>query len=226
MKKKYLNIMIADDKKIVHQTMAPLLRDSGHSMESTKDGFAGLSLMGKNDYDFTLMDVHPPGKDEISVLSKTQGQKPDLSAAAQAELLRVLATRSVQKVGGAREVPVNVRMIAATNRPLVDLVKSGKFRQDLLQKLNIFTIDLKSLQERKEDLIILAEHFLSAFVASSGAKVDGFSNSAKQALLNYSFPGNARELKNIVQCAAIMAKSGLIEPRHIFFPNEQIQAPG
>lgn len=139
----------------------------------------------------------------------------DLSATAQAKLLRVLETRALRRLGGAREVSVNVRVIAATNAPLEECVKTGKFRSDLYFRLNVFPIRLVPIRERTEDILPLAYHFLSLFTTARGMHVKGFSPEAEQRLLSYAFPGNARELRNIIERAAILCMSSRIDVEHL-----------
>ena len=142
----------------------------------------------------------------------------DLSASAQAALLRVLETRTLRRIGSSREITVHIRVIAATNAPLEDLVESREFRSDLFYRLNVFTIYLLPLRHRREDILPLAEHFLSVYASPRGLRSDGFSEEAKAVLLNYDFPGNARELRNIVERAAILCRSGQILPEHLSLP--------
>ncbi|MEW6379674.1 MAG: sigma-54 dependent transcriptional regulator [bacterium] len=144
----------------------------------------------------------------------------DLSPQAQAKILRVLETRKLRRLGGARKIDVNIRVIAATNVPLEELVESYKFRKDLFYRLNVFTIKLPPLRERPSDIIPLAEHFLSTYLIGRGLRVEGFSPEARNVLAGYSFPGNARELRNMVERAAILCRSGLIEPKHLNLPKE------
>ncbi|OGP57275.1 MAG: hypothetical protein A2V67_01110 [Deltaproteobacteria bacterium RBG_13_61_14] len=139
----------------------------------------------------------------------------DLSPAAQAKLLRVLETRTLRRVGGIQEIQVALRLIAATNVPLEELVKAGRFRQDLLYRLNVFTIQLLPLRERREDILPLAEHFLSLPTVRRELPVTGFSPAAQERLLSYNYPGNARELRNLVERAAILCRSGEIQPEHL-----------
>jgi DNA-binding NtrC family response regulator len=149
----------------------------------------------------------------------------DLSPAAQAKLLRVLETRTMRRVGASQEIQLNLRLIAATNVPLEELVKAGRFRQDLLYRLNAFVIQLSPLRERREDIIPLAEHFLSLALLRRGLPVAGFSPPAKELLLNYDYPGNARELRNLVERAAILCRSGMIQPEHLGLPPAAPSAP-
>lgn len=139
----------------------------------------------------------------------------DLSAGAQAKLLRVLETRAFRRVGGSKEISVNLRVIAATNTNLEDMVHEKTFRKDLYYRLNVFSINIKPLRERRDDILPLADHFLSAYLQKSGLKTSGFSAEAKDALVSYDFPGNARELKNMVERAVILCRSNLIESHHL-----------
>ena len=149
----------------------------------------------------------------------------DLSFSAQAKLLRVLETRKIRRIGGSKEIDVNIRVIAATNTPMEKLVESKKFRKDLYYRLNVFTINLLPLRQRRSDIIPLAEHFLSTFLVGRRLPVDDFSKKAKYSLINYDFPGNARELRNIVERAAILCQSSLIEPIHLNLPKAVRNTP-
>ena len=142
----------------------------------------------------------------------------DLSASAQAKLLRVLETRSLTRVGSSKEISVNVRVISATNAPLEELVEAGKFRSDLFYRLNVFKIYIPPLRERPADILSLAEHFLSSYAAQRGLSFDGLSPEAQERLLNYGFPGNARELRNMIERAAILCRSGQIKSEDLSLP--------
>ncbi|MEW6379336.1 MAG: sigma-54 dependent transcriptional regulator [bacterium] len=142
----------------------------------------------------------------------------DLSPQVQARLLRVLEARKLRRIGGSKETGINVRVIASTSMPLEELIVSPRFRRDFFYRLNVFTIKILPLRERCPDIIPLAEHFLSTYRASRSLRISGFSQEAKDMLVSYSFPGNARELRNIVERAAILCRSGLIEPKHLGLP--------
>ena len=148
----------------------------------------------------------------------------DLSQDAQAKLLRVLETRTFRRVGGAKELSAKVRVVAATNRRLADQVERGEFRRDLLYRLNVFAIDLEPLQNRTDDIMPLAEHFLAAYGSPRGVEFGGFSPEAAMALQAYPYPGNARELRNIVERAAILCRSGRVDVEHLSLP-EAVCAP-
>ncbi len=132
----------------------------------------------------------------------------DLPLEAQAKLLRVLQEKIIYRLGGTEEIKIDVRIIAATNQNLEELVKDGKFREDLYYRLNVFPIKIPPLRERKEDIIPLAEYFIRKFLNKN---VEGIllTPSAKKILLQYPFPGNVRELANAIERAIIISGSSL-----------------
>lgn len=134
----------------------------------------------------------------------------ELPAAVQVKLLRVLQERKVRAVGSPGEEAVDVRIVAATNRDVEADVKSGKFRQDLYYRLNVIRIEVPPLKERGADIRALAQHFLGVAAAEHGKELLGFSADALRALDAYPFPGNVRELENIVERAAALATSSTI----------------
>ncbi len=133
----------------------------------------------------------------------------------QAKLLRVLQEKSYRKVGGVKDHPSRVRIIAATNRNLAQLVQEGKFREDLYYRLHVISIRTPPLRERAEDIPLLAHYFLDFFGKQMGKALMGFSEEAMEDLVEYSWPGNVRELKNAVEHAAILCPSGLIGDEHL-----------
>jgi DNA-binding NtrC family response regulator len=132
----------------------------------------------------------------------------DLPLPAQSKLLRVLQDGEVERLGDQKTRKTDVRLIAAANRDLRQLVKEGKFRSDLYYRLNAYQIDIPPLRERKEDISLLAKRFLEKFSAIHGKKLRGFTDKAKRALLTYGWPGNIRELQNVVERGVILAPSG------------------
>ena len=139
----------------------------------------------------------------------------EMSAAAQAKLLRVLQEREFQRLGGTRLIKANVRVIAATNRDLRDAVGRGAFREDLYYRLQVFEIPLPPLRERTRDIPLLAEAFLREISRAIGYAPAGLTQDATQVLLKYAWPGNVRELRNALERAAILSEGGLITPRHL-----------
>ncbi|HZR34911.1 MAG TPA: sigma-54 dependent transcriptional regulator [Nevskia sp.] len=133
----------------------------------------------------------------------------------QASLLRVLETGSITRVGGDREVPVDVRIIAATNRDPMRMVEQGRFRLDLYYRLQVFPVVLPPLRERREDIPVLAQFFLSRFNAGAGSgRPRSFSAAAMAQLVFHDWPGNVRELRNIVDRSCLLSQ-GTIEPEHL-----------
>ncbi len=134
----------------------------------------------------------------------------DIAPSLQVKLLRILQEREFERVGGTKSVSVNTRIISATNMDLKSAVAGGRFREDLYYRLNVFPIALPTLKERSEAILPLAEYFASKFGASFGKKISGFTEDAKSALLAYRWPGNIRELQNVIERAVILS-SGLID---------------
>ena len=132
----------------------------------------------------------------------------DLPVSAQAKLLRVLQEGEIERLGDHKVRKINVRLVAATNSDLKQLVKEGKFRSDLYYRLNAFQINIPPLRERKEDISLLAYSFLDKYSAVHGKKLRGFTDKAKRALLAYHWPGNVRELQNVIERGVILANSG------------------
>ncbi|MFA7382556.1 MAG: sigma-54 dependent transcriptional regulator [Desulfurivibrionaceae bacterium] len=134
------------------------------------------------------------------------------SPAMQVKLLRVLQEGTVMPVGSARSVSVDVRVIAASNSDLGKEVAAGRFRQDLYYRLNVVSVDIPALRERREDVPLLAHHFLHRFAAKFGKGVEGFVPAALDAFMGYGWPGNVRELENVVERAVILASGQEIGP--------------
>lgn len=139
----------------------------------------------------------------------------------QVKLLRVLEEKEIEPLGSTRPVKVDVRIIAATNRDLKKAVREGKFREDLYYRLNVVSIFLPPLRERKEDIPLLVKHFIKRFNKRMGKGIDSVSKEAMDALIDYSWPGNVRELENAIEHAFIYCKGRVIEVRDL--PKEVIK---
>jgi Nif-specific regulatory protein len=139
----------------------------------------------------------------------------ELPLGAQAKLLRVLQERSFERVGGGTPIHVDIRVIAATNRDLREMVKEGLFREDLYYRLNVFPILIPPLREREDDVILLAKHFLTHFNEEAGKAITGFAPSSLRLLKAYSWPGNVRELENVIHRAVILAADTVICPHDL-----------
>jgi two-component system NtrC family response regulator len=126
------------------------------------------------------------------------------------KLLRVLQEREFERVGSARPVRVDVRLIAATHRDLEALVREGRFRDDLYYRINVVAVTLPPLRERREDLPALIEHFVARLAQKNGKPIRGLTREAREALLRYDYPGNVRELENLVERAVVLTRDEVI----------------
>ncbi len=134
----------------------------------------------------------------------------EIDASTQIKLLRVLETRNFERVGGNKPIETDARVIAATNRNLKELVRSGKFREDLFYRLNVVDIEVPPLRQRKEDIPLLLNHFLQQSSRENDKTINGFSKEALKMLTAYDWPGNVRELRNCVERMAVMATSNTL----------------
>jgi two-component system NtrC family response regulator len=130
----------------------------------------------------------------------------DLPRQTQVKLLRVLQEQAFQRLGGTRTIEVDVRVVAATNRDLEAMVGAGEFRDDLYYRLNVVSIEIPPLRQRREDIPLLVDHFLRRFAAEGGSEVKTVSREAMDRLLKHSYPGNVRELENLVHRAVVLAR--------------------
>lgn len=152
----------------------------------------------------------------------------DLSSSFQQKLLRVLQEREFERVGGNEIIKVEGRFITATNRDIEHDVKQGKFRKDLFYRFNVVTIQLPPLRERKVDVPLLANYFLSRYNIQLKKSVKGFSNEAMSLLQSYTYPGNVRELENLIERAVMLTKGDLILPevfKDVVDPASRMGAP-
>jgi len=134
----------------------------------------------------------------------------ELTLSMQAKLLRVLQEKTFERVGGNTPIQVNIRILAATNRNLAEMVEKGTFREDLYYRLNVFPITIPPLRERGNDVVALADYFVSKFSVEMGVDVHRISTPAINMLLSYHWPGNVRELENVIERAIILAEDGVI----------------
>ncbi len=149
----------------------------------------------------------------------------DMAPECQAKILRVIQEGRVRKVGGSREIPVNTRVITATNQNLERLVEEKRFRQDLYYRLNVLPIHIPPLSERREDIPLLVDHFLFQLSTRLGKPLQPVSSGALEKLHSHHWPGNVRELKNVVERAAILAEARPIDTECIVFSHEIGKAP-
>ena len=139
----------------------------------------------------------------------------EIDPAAQTKLLRVLQQQTIDRLGGGRSIKVNVRILAATNKNLLEEVHRGAFREDLFYRLNVIPIQLPPLKDRQKDIHLLARHFLAQFSQEQDKPISGFRSEAMKRLLDYSWPGNVRELENTIEHAVVLAKDALIDPKDL-----------
>ena len=181
------------------------------------EGLIESELFGHEKGAFTGANEAKPGKFELAdegvVFLDEIG---DMPLNTQAKLLRVLQEQEFERVGGTKTIKVDVRFIAATNQDLLKLSAEGRFREDLYYRLNVFTLNLPPLRERKDDIFFLVENFLES--APQGTKL---SPQAFQILLNYNWPGNVRELKNVIERGVVLSGGGVIAPST--FPDEIVE---
>jgi transcriptional regulator with PAS, ATPase and Fis domain len=175
------------------------------------EGLLESELFGHEKGSFTGATAQKKGKFEIAdggtIFLDEIG---DMPMATQAKLMRALQEKEFERVGGTTPVRVDIRFIAATNKNLLEMIKEGKFREDLYFRLNVFSISLPPLRDRREDISMLASHFLE-----NSAKSAKLSTAALQILIGYNWSGNIRELKNIIERASIMSEDGVIDVRHL-----------
>jgi transcriptional regulator with GAF, ATPase, and Fis domain len=177
---------------------------------------AESELFGHEKGAFTGADRQKPGKLEIcgrgTVLLDEIG---DMEPALQGKLLRVLEERTFERVGGLKSIPMNARVIAASHRDLAALVGEKRFRLDLYHRLMVFPIALPPLRSRGDDVVLLAEHFAAEFGARLGKKLGPLGTEVRQALAAYDFPGNVRELRNVIERAVILTPGRELTVEHL-----------
>ncbi|MGE5560428.1 MAG: sigma-54-dependent transcriptional regulator [Chloroflexota bacterium] len=180
------------------------------------DALLESELFGYEKGAFTGATAAKPGRFELAgggtLLLDEVG---DMSLGTQAKLLRVLEERQIERLGGTRRITVDVRIVAATNRPLTELVQRGQFREDLYYRLAVIPIQMPPLRERPEDVPVLANQFLRGFAQRHGRPVRGFAADALARLQRYDWPGNVRELRNLVEQMVILADGEIIGVNHL-----------
>ena len=139
----------------------------------------------------------------------------DMSNELQIKVLRALEEKSFERVGGCKTIKVNARIIAATHRNLKEEIKKGNFREDLFYRLYVIPINIPPLRERREDISLLVSHFLDKFNKKNGLELEGFTDESTEIMLSYSWPGNIRELRNMLERLVILKRKGLISPQDL-----------
>ncbi|MBU0712842.1 sigma-54 dependent transcriptional regulator [bacterium] len=147
----------------------------------------------------------------------------DMAPGLQAKILKVLEKQTFRRVGGTKEIMVDTRIISASSRDIDKCIKAGTFREDLYYRLNVATVELPPLRERKEDVLILAEHFLKSYNAEFKKNILGISDSLKDRLINHSWPGNVRELKNTIERAVLFEQGKMLHGETITLTERSIK---
>ncbi len=150
----------------------------------------------------------------------------DMSINLQSKLLKVIEEKEFRRLGSARPTHVDIRVFAATNRDLKERIKDGKFREDLYYRLSVFPIELPPLAQRSDCILPLAEHYLAVYSRKQGRKVSGFSYEAQHALLGYGWPGNIRELCNVIERSVILCSSDMVQTSDLGLPGTQAEVAG
>jgi two-component system response regulator AtoC len=202
-------------KEVIAQTLHLLSRREGkfvpvhcaalsaNLLESELFGHEKGSFTGATDTKYGRFELADGGTlflDEIG----------DIDSQIQVKLLRVLETRSFERVGGMEAITTKARLISATNRDLMELVKEGKFREDLFDRLDVVNIKLPALRERAEDIPILVEKFIAEFVRDNEKEIKGISDTAMEAIQKYSWPGNIRELRNCIERMVVLCPGNML----------------
>jgi two-component system response regulator HydG len=164
-----------------------------------KGAFTGAA--GRKEGRFELADGGTLFLDEVA----------DLSPVTQPKILRVLQEGEFERLGGTRTLRVDVRIVAATNQDLTRMVKDKRFREDLFYRLNVITIVVPPLRDRRDDIRLLAQHFLRIYAAKNNRKLEGFTEEAMERLEGYAWPGNVRELENVIERAVVLAREGRVD---------------
>ena len=148
----------------------------------------------------------------------TADEIAEMAPATQAKILRVLQEREFEPVGSTQTLKVDTRLIAASNRNLEEEIQAGRFREDLYYRLNVVTVEVPSMRQRREDIPFLSDFFLKRYAEKNNRLIKGFTPRATDLLMRYDWPGNVRELENIIERAVIMSRGEMITP--LEFPKE------
>ncbi len=148
----------------------------------------------------------------------------EIPAEVQVKLLRVLQERKIERVGSGTEIEVDVRLIGATHRDLQGLVADGGFREDLFYRLNVVSVQLPPLRSRKRDIPVLVEHFIARYAEENAKTIEGVSKEAMDLLMRYVYPGNVRELQNIIERAVVMARGDVVTKNDLSLEGQEMQS--
>ena len=185
------------------------------------EGLLETEMFGHEKGAFTGADYRKEGKFELAHKGTLLlDEVTEMSLPLQAKLLRVLQEHEIDKVGGRESIPVDVRVIATSNRDIKKRIRENQFREDLYYRLNVIPLKISPLRERKEDIPLLAEHFLQKHRRENNKPVMSIDESTVSLLKKYNWPGNIRELANIMERAAILCTEDTLLPAHLFFEDD------
>ncbi len=216
-------------KELVARAIHNLSRRAAHKFVAVNcgalpDTLLESELFGYRKGAFTGADRDKPGRFALAQHGTLfLDEIADISAALQVKLLRVLQQREYEPLGGTQSVQADVRIVAATNKALSQQMARGLFREDLFYRLNVVKLDLPPLVRRREDIPLLVQHFMQRFNAQRGTQIRGLSEQAMQRLMQYTFPGNIRELQNVVEHAFVLCRGDVIQVDGL--PSELLQTP-
>jgi len=219
------NVLLTGESGVGKGLVARLIHDTGHRADNVflalncatfTEELLASELFGYEKGAFTGAVTSKQGLIEIANNGTLfLDEIAEMSSALQAKLLKVIEDREFFRLGGTKPRRVDVRFIAATNQNITTLVQNGNFRTDLYYRLNVMDIYIPPLRERKEDIPLLAKYFLKKHSAKANKRIEGFSQKAMDVFMSYSFPGNVRELENIIERAVILEKTSLIKPENL-----------
>ena len=226
------SVMITGPSGAGKEVMARYIHDNSSRSENEfiaincaaiPDNMLEATLFGYEKGAFTGAIQACPGKFEQAqngTILLDEITEMDLSL--QAKLLRVLQEREVERLGSRKTIQLDVRVLATSNRDLMNAVKEGRFREDLYYRLNVFPIRWLPLAQRKDDIIPIAKHLLSRYCLESGRGIPEFTSGAKLLLINHNWPGNVRELDNVIQRALILSNDNQIDTQHILLEEHAV----
>lgn len=190
------------------------------------DSLVESELFGHTRGSFTGAEADQPGAFELADGGTLfLDELADLAKGAQAKLLRALEARRIRRLGGHKDIPIAVTVIAATNQDLSVMVEGGGFRRDLFYRLNTFQLAVPPLREHRDDIPALASHFLLQTASRRHQATASFTPEALAALVAYDYPGNVRELRNLIERAVLLSRNGVIDLRDLALPNAQKRFP-
>jgi transcriptional regulator with PAS, ATPase and Fis domain len=210
--------------RYIHQ-MSPRAQKSFMAVNcaALPEGLLETELFGHEKGAFTGAIERKDGKFELAHKGTLLlDEVTEMSLPLQAKLLRVLQEHEIDKVGGRASIPVDVRVIATTNRNIKERIRENKFREDLYYRLNVIPLKLIPLRERTDDIQVLAEHFIEKHTKDLDKNISHIAKETVALLKKYSWPGNVRELENIMERAILMCQENTLLPSHLFFDEEDI----